>query len=127
MKVVRKTVAVVLMASTAMVSMPALAAPISADQIMNEQRSEQAINERLAVTQWLLRDDVAAEMMRLGVSPAKAIERVSALSDAEVARLYGQVDQAEVASGVAGGLALVFIVLLITDLLGLTKIFTFTR
>jgi hypothetical protein len=127
MKVARKAVAVMLMASTAVVSMPALAAPISADQVLNEQRSEQAVNERLAVTQWLQRDDVAAEMVRLGVSPAQAIERVAALSDAEVSRLYGQVDQADVAGSLAGGLALIFIVLLITDLLGLTKFFTFTR
>lgn len=127
MKVARKAVAVVLMASTAVVSMPALAAPISADQVLNEQRSEQAINERLAMTQWLQRDDVAAEMVRLGVSPAQAIERVAALSDAEVSRLYGQVDQADVAGSLAGGLALIFIILLITDLLGLTKFFTFTR
>lgn len=127
MKVARKAVAVVLMASTAVVSMPALAAPISADHVLSEQRSEQAINERLAVTQWLQRDDVAAEMVRLGVSPAQAVERVAALSDAEVSRLYGQVDQADVAGSLAGGLALVFVVLLVTDLLGLTKIFTFTR
>lgn len=127
MKVARKAVAVVLMASTAVVGMPALAAPISADQVLNEQRSEQAMHERLAVTQWLQRDDVAAEMVRLGVSPTQAVERVAALSDAEVSRLYGQVDQADVAGGLAGGLALIFIVLLITDLLGLTKFFTFTR
>ena len=127
MKVARKAVAVVLMASTAVVSMPALAAPISADQILTEQRSEQAINERLAMTQWLQRDDVAAEMVSLGVSPAQAIERVAALSDAEVSRLYGQVDQADVAGSLAAGLALIFIILLITDLLGLTKFFTFTR
>lgn len=127
MKVARKAVAVVLMASTTVVGMPVLAAPISADQVLNEQRSELAINERLAVTQWLQRDDVAAEMVRLGVSPAQAVERVAALSDAEVSRLYGQVDQADVAGSLAGGLALVFVVLLVTDLLGLTKIFTFTR
>ncbi len=127
MKMARKAVAVVLMASTAVVGMPALAAPISADHVLNEQRSEQAFNERLAVTQWLQRDDVAAEMVRLGVSPAQAVERVAALSDAEVSRLYGQVDQADVAGSLAGGLALIFVVLLVTDLLGLTKIFTFTR
>ncbi|MDP1775298.1 MAG: PA2779 family protein [Moraxellaceae bacterium] len=127
MKVARKAVAMVLMASTAVVSMPALAAPISADQIFNEQRSEQAMQERLAVAQWLQRDDVAAEMVRLGVNPAQAVERVSALSDAEVSRLYGQMDQAEVAGSLAGTLALIFVILLITDFLGLTKFFTFTR
>ncbi len=126
-KSARKTLAAMLMASTAFAGMPAFAAPVSAEQAMAAQAGEQAVQERLAVTQWLQRDDVATEMVRLGVDPEQALSRVAALSDAEISRLYGHVDQADVAGSLVGGLALVFVILLVTDLLGLTKFFTFTR
>ena len=56
-----------------------------------------------------------------------AQSRVNALSDAEVADLAGRVDQAPAGGDVLGLMFTVFIVLLVTDILGLTKVFPFTR
>ena len=56
-----------------------------------------------------------------------AVERVNAMSDAEVAQLAGRIDQAPAGGDVLGMLFTIFIILLVTDILGLTKVFPFTR
>lgn len=72
----------------------------------------------------LARADVQAELERLGVDPALASERVANLSDAELRRVAGQLDSLP-----AGGdsllavVGIVFIVLLILELTGVTDIF----
>jgi hypothetical protein len=56
--------------------------------------------------------------------------RVAALTDDEVAQLAAKIDSLPAGAdggGLIGALVLIFIVLLITDILGLTKIFPFTR
>lgn len=50
-----------------------------------------------------------------------------AMSDAEVAQLADRVDQAPAGAGVVGILVAVFVVLVVTDLLGWTSVFPFTR
>lgn len=74
----------------------------------------------------LARDNVRSEMERLGIDPASAQERVAALTDEEAASLADQIDKAP-AGGIIGAILLVFFVLLVTDILGLTKVFPFTR
>ena len=49
------------------------------------------------------------------------------MSDSEVAQLAGRIDQAPAGGDVLGILFTVFIVLLVTDIMGLTKVFPFTR
>lgn len=74
----------------------------------------------------LARSDVRTQMERLGIDAASAEERVAALSDDEAARLAGHLESAP-AGGIIGAILLVFFVLLVTDLLGLTKVYPFTR
>jgi hypothetical protein len=76
----------------------------------------------------LLRDDVAAALRSRGVSPDQVRARVAALSDAEAAQLADQIDAAPAGgTDVLGTIVFVFVLLLITDILGFTKIFPFTR
>ena len=50
------------------------------------------------------------------------------MTDAEAAHVAAQIDAAPAGAGdVIGAIVFIFLVLLITDLLGLTKIFPFTR
>jgi hypothetical protein len=86
-----------------------------------------AASNRDRVSTFLARDDVSQAMLDQGVSPQAALERVNAMSDAEVAQLAGRIDQAPAGGDVLGILFTVFIVLLVTDILGLTKVFPFTR
>lgn len=82
---------------------------------------------RDTVNQFLARDEVRQAMLGQGVTQQAALERVAAMSDAEVAQLAGRIDQAPAGGDVLGILFTVFIVLLVTDIMGLTKVFPFTR
>src|SRR5512133_3104737 len=82
---------------------------------------------RATVNQFLARDEVRQAMLGQGVSSQAALERVAAMSDSEVAQLAGRIDQAPAGGDVLGILFTVFIVLLVTDIMGLTKVFPFTR
>jgi hypothetical protein len=72
------------------------------------------------------RSDVVAQLEELGVSPEDAQSRVAALTDEEALLLADQIENAP-AGGIIGAILLVFFVLLITDILGFTKVFPFTR
>jgi len=74
------------------------------------------------------REDVLVQLKAHGVSPADVKARVAAMTDDEVAQLAGQLDSLPAGSSdVLGFILVVFIILLITDILGFTHIFPFTK
>lgn len=76
----------------------------------------------------LERADVVAALTARGVDMGQARERVAALSDAEALLVAQQIDSAPAgADGLLGTIVFIFVLLLITDILGFTKIFPFTR
>jgi hypothetical protein len=82
---------------------------------------------RAQLEQTLQRVDVVAALQARGVSVDAARARVAALTDAEAAQVAAQIDQAPAGGDVIGTIVFIFVVLLITDILGFTKIFPFTR
>ena len=86
---------------------------------------------RARVGSFLERADVRAALESRGVSAEDAKARVAALSDSEVESLDQKIDS--LPAGGSGFEAvlwvgfLVFVILLITDILGFTKVFPFTR
>lgn len=104
---------------------PAHAGMISTDQVV---AAAQADAQRAMVLSSLNRPEVMARLQQLGVDPAEAQSRVAALSDTEVAQLADRIEQLPAGGdSLIGALVFIFIVLLVTDILGLTKIFPFTR
>ncbi len=85
------------------------------------------LSSRDRVNSFLARQDVGQALQEQGVSAQAATERVRAMTDAEVAQLAGRIDQAPAGGDVLGLLFTVFIVLLVTDIMGFTKVFPFTR
>ena len=75
----------------------------------------------------LKKTEVREEIIRLGVSPDEAEARLAALSDAEVDALLANIDERRAGAGIAETIGTIFIILLITDLLCLTRLFNFTR
>lgn len=85
-------------------------------------------DDRAVVTGFLQRSDVAAQLRALGVSREAAMARVGALTDTEVAQLAEQVGELPAGGSSILGLAvLVFLILLLTDVLGYTDIFPFVK
>jgi hypothetical protein len=79
----------------------------------------------------LERRDVRAQLASLGVNPADAKARVAALTDEEAAQLAARLDSMPAGGDGIGALVgaalLIFLVLLLTDILGVTKVFPFTK
>lgn len=124
----QRALAGVLILTTSFTSVSVSAATFTPEAVLAESASTAIGDQRAELAQWLQRDDIRTQMQALGVDPRLAEDRVAALSDAEVQDLHGRLDEARVAgNGVVGALILIFVVLLVTDLLGLTKVFPFTR
>lgn len=102
---------------------PATARVVSTEEAL----SATPASDRAALDALLAREDVRAQFEALGVDAAQARERVQALDDQQVRELASRLDQMPAGAGVLGILFTVFIVLLVTDILGLTKVFPFTR
>lgn len=90
-----------------------------------------AKNVRENLNQFLKREDVKAIMMVQGISPVEATARVDSLSDAEIMQIADKMDQLPAGGStfgvIMGTAVIIFIVLLITDILGYTDIFTFVK
>ena len=122
----KRLMASVLIVSTTMMGVPltAQAAMVSTSEAMATQAGDA---NRDKVTAFLAREDVRTALEAQGVSSVLATDRVKAMSDAEVSQLASRVDQAPAAGEILGLIFTVFIILLVTDILGLTKVFPFTR
>jgi hypothetical protein len=79
----------------------------------------------------LERADVQQQLRAHGLSPEQAKARVAAMTDAEAAQLAAQIDSLPAGGDPLGALIsavlIVFLVLLLTDILGFTKVFPFTK
>lgn len=123
MKTFDRTIARILIVCTLGWGMPtsSIAGIVTTEEVQSSAQRDQVLN-------FLARSDVQARMQSMGVDPAAARDRVAALSDEEVATLSGEIERLPAGgTEIIGALVLVFVILLITDILGFTKIFPFTR
>jgi VIT1/CCC1 family predicted Fe2+/Mn2+ transporter len=91
-------------------------------------QKQEANRER--VTAFLRRDDVHQAMVRHGVDAAEAQQRVDSLSNSELTKISQAMEQLPAGGDggvgtIIGAAVFIFVVLLITDLLGLTHVFPF--
>ena len=106
---------------------PTLAGQSPAPALISTEQAAVSQPGRVLLEQTLARADVAAALQARGVSVDAARDRVAALTDAEAAHVAAQIDQAPAGGDALGIILTIFIVLLVTDILGFTKIFPFTR
>lgn len=101
---------------------------IATDAVAAQATQAEAQSRRATVLTTLNRADVAESLAAKGVDMQAARARIASLSDAEVVALADQLDHAPAgASDVLGVIVFIFLVLLVTDILGFTKVFPFTR
>lgn len=103
-----------------MVVTPATASVISTQQALS---AEMRASTETDVRASLARDDVRQAMQQLGVDPADADTRIASLSDAELLRMQGELDQLPAGGGALAVIGVVFVVLLILELVGVINIF----
>jgi len=127
-----KALACLLAAAMMFVSLPIAAVRAELVSTADVIASESGMtSERDRVRAFMAREDVRQELEALGVDGTEAAARVEALSDAEIAQIAARLDEMPAGQGglgiVIGAALLVFIILLITDIACVTKVFPFTR
>jgi hypothetical protein len=85
----------------------------------------QATRDRIRAT--LNREDIRGALLARGVRLDQVQARVNSLSDEEAQQLVNKIDQLPAGGDVLDALVLIFIILLVTDLMGLTDVFPFVK
>jgi len=129
---IAKPLSLVLAAYVFMISGPhqaALAALVGTETVLDAGRVQ---NARERVRNLMAREDIQAALVIQGIDPQEARARAEALADAEALRLADAIDSLPAGGTsalaiVIGAILIVFLVLLITDILGYTSVFPFTK
>jgi hypothetical protein len=100
----------------------AQAAIVTNGQLMYDM---QQLNDKESILQSINRADVQEQLSDMGVSAADLEERINQMTGEEIAQLNQQLNELPAGSGVLGIIVLVFIVFVITDVIGATNIFPF--
>jgi hypothetical protein len=112
--------------SALLVLMPVMSAQagmLDTDTLITTGQSQQSI---AGLQQLLEHEDAQRQLLALGVSPEQVRERVGSLSDSELARINQGIDTLNAGGdSVLGVLLIIFIVFVITDVIGATNIFPF--
>ncbi|MBF8223628.1 MULTISPECIES: PA2779 family protein [Halomonadaceae] len=130
MKTVARVLSPLLILCLVLGSLPVAAAPSPATGLISTQEAlsqDQVSADRERISEILARQEVQDQLVAQGVDPAEVEARVAALSDAEVRQMADQLEQLPAGASVIGVLFAVFVILLVTDILGLTNAFPFTR
>jgi Family of unknown function (DUF6627) len=105
------------------------AALVTTDQVMTDPAAVAGNREK--VVHFLQQDAVREHLVAMGVDPSQVEARLAALSPAELAQLSARIDQMPAGGDGIGAVVvailIVFLVLLITDLAGLTDVFPFVK
>ena len=127
----KRVVAVAMATLMAVTSMPigvAKAEMVTTDQVIEQVNPPE---DRTRVMDFMLREDVQQQLTTLGVDPEEAARRVASLSDEEIQQIAGRLEELPAGEGgvgpIVGAIVIIFLVLLVTDLLGLTDVFPFVK
>ncbi len=120
-----------LLCTALIISVAGLGLPLPAQAGMLATPTVAASSAKARILGLLERDDVRAQLQALGVNPADAKARVATLSDDEAAQLAASMDSLPAGGdgfgALIGAAVLIFLVLLLTDILGVTHVFSFTK
>jgi len=134
MQVVRitlKPLSIILAFFVIMISGPVqsvMAAMIGTESVIEASQGQEARNR---INELLVRGDVRQALINQGIDSREARARIDSLSDAEAMAIADKLDQLPAGSGPLEVLLIVslvvFLVLLLTDILGYTDIFPFVK
>ena len=123
MKSFHRTLAPVLSLLLLCVSMgQAQAAIVSNSQVIYQ---VQQANDKAALLQTIRRADVQQQLLGMGVTTADIESRVNQMTQEEIAQLNQQINELPAGGDGLGIIVLIFIVFVITDVIGATDIFPF--
>lgn len=115
---------------TLTLSLLLICAPLSQAQaaiIANAQLIDQVhqVNEKNVLLQTLNRVQVREQLHSMGVTTAELESRINQMTQQEIAQLNQQITELPAGGDVLGFIVLIFIIFIITDVIGATDIFPF--
>lgn len=103
--------------------MPAQAAMVGTGEIVSPAATRA---QETPLRQFLAREDARRQLQQLGVDAGSLDSRVASLSDSELARINQGIDKLHAGgTSVLGVIVLIFVIFVITDVIGATDIFPF--
>ncbi|MFO7972537.1 MAG: PA2779 family protein [Desulfobacterales bacterium] len=126
----RKIISILLiitLTTFSIISSPARAAMVNTGAVY-KQNWHDLSRERIIM--FIDRSEVQNQLEAWGVDSDEAKARVDCLTDQEIERISARIDQLPaggVLGAIVGAALIIFIVLLITDILGFTDVFTFVK
>ncbi|WP_029936289.1 DUF6627 family protein [Thiomicrospira pelophila] len=118
------TSAVLALAFLGLSTMPLQAAMVSTDEVISTQQAQM---DREALATVLDRADVQEKLVAMGVTVGDVEQRIALMTDAEVAQLNQQIADLPAGADVVSILVLLFVIFVVTDVIGATDIFPFIR
>ena len=127
----RKAIAILVIVSFStfcIISAPAQAKMINTDEIFKQSQYDLS---RKSINSFLDRSEVQNYLVAWGVSPEEAKARIDSLTDEEIENIASRIDHLPAGGDglgtIVGAALLIFIILLITDILGFTDVFPFVK
>jgi hypothetical protein len=105
-------------------TLPAQAAMVTNNAIVSQ--TQHSINKQDVLSQ-LDRTDIQEKLVAMGVDIEDAKSRVELMNAQELAELNQNFEQLPAGSGIIGAMLVVFVVLVVTDMLGATDVFGFVH
>jgi hypothetical protein len=134
MKFIRKKISFIslfmatMMLLIAMPYQPLLAAMVPTEATIYQIKAQDA---RDHLKMLISKNDIKKSLISQGIDPMEAKARVDSLSDSEVIEVADKIEQLPAGGGAFGAVivasVIVFLVLLITDILGYTDVFPFVK
>ena len=118
-----RVLASILVVNTALLGVPgaAMGGTVGTHAMLQMETRQAKVDE---LQQAMLRDDVRQALVALGVTPEAAQERIATLTDQELLALEQQIDTLPAGGSLLAVIGVVFVILLILDLTGVTNVFT---
>jgi hypothetical protein len=128
---IRKSIAIVVIVAIStfsIISTPAYATMVNTAEIL-QQNENNLLRERINI--FLDRSEMRKYLVAWGVNPEEAKIRVDSLTDQEIEKIVASIDRLPAGgdglTAIVGTALIVFLVLLVTDILGYTDIFPFVK
>ena len=127
----RKAIALLVIVSFSTFSI--ISAPVHAKMINTSKTFQQSQNDLTSksINTFLDRSEVQKYLVDWGISPEEAKIRIDSLTDEEIENISSKIDNLPAGGDglgtIVGAALLIFIILLITDILGFTDVFSFVK
>lgn len=123
MTLFKRALAIAVFISLTSLSLGSAQAAIVSNQQIIHKTSQ--VNDKQALLQTINREDVQQQLLSMGVNSADIESRISQMTHEEISQLNQQMTELPAGADALGTVVLVFLVFVITDVIGATDIFPF--